>query len=493
MMGYPIANHWNLYQIDYIYNMMTTDRNDTICALATPAGGAIGIIRISGNDAIEIADKVFRSNGKSLTEVCTHTVHYGNVTDDNGDIVDDVLLSVFRAPNSYTGENSVEISCHGSRYILRKVMESLLKAGCRQAAPGEYTYRAFMNGKMDLSQAEAVAELITSTNKATHKVAIGQLRGNLSNELSSLRGNLLHMTSLLELELDFSEQDVNFANRNELLELAEQISSRIESLMKSFETGRAIKDGIPVAIIGGTNVGKSTLLNCLLGEEKAIVSSIHGTTRDVIEDAIDIDGVSFRFIDTAGIRDTSDEIENLGIERTYRKIDEASIILWVIDSMPSKEDVSDFISRTAGKKLIIVRNKIDLGNVDKGADSVTDMPWNGNYSIMPDGSFNAQYIEISAKCRINIESLEKIIFESADIPELSENNVIITNARHYTALQRSHENIAAVICGIRQNLSVDLLCEDLRLCISHLGDIIGGTIATEETLQSIFKNFCVGK
>lgn len=504
--------------------MMTIDSNDTICALATPAGGAIGIIRVSGNDAIRFTDRIFHSEGKPLAEARSQTIHYGDITDGDGNVVDDVLVAVFRAPHSYTGENSTEISCHGSRYVIGKILELLISAGCRQAEPGEYTRRAFMNGKMDLSQAEAVADLIASTNRATHRIAVGQLRGSLSSELSKLRGKLLEMTSLLELELDFSDQDVNFADRRQLLDLAELIDTRILSLAKSFETGRAIKHGIPVAIIGKTNVGKSTLLNRLIGEEKAIVSNIHGTTRDVIEDIMDINGITFRFIDTAGIRLTSDEIERLGIERTYKKMDEAVIILWVIDAPISEDEICEMGKYVDGKKLIVVRNKIDAVASQNSIASQADTDGNANQSdnITHTGTSmiqecssptppesliryknensaaskafsDALYIEISAKQNINIKALENAIYQAADIPEQNENSVIVTNARHYDALLRAHKAIALVIQGLQQNISGDLLSEDLRICISHLGDIVGGFIATEETLQSIFRNFCVGK
>lgn len=483
-------------------------RADTICALATSAGGAIGIIRVSGKDAIEITDRIFRSSGRPLTEARAWTVHYGNIMDGDGGLIDDVLVSVFRAPHSYTGEDCTEISCHGSRYILRKVLERLIDEGCRQAEPGEYTQRAFLNGKMDLSQAEAVADLIASTNRATHKMAVGQLRGNLSSELASLRERLLRMTSLLELELDFSDQDVDFADRQQLLELARVIDDKIMSLAKSFEAGRAIKQGIPVAIVGKTNVGKSTLLNRLIGEDKAIVSNIHGTTRDVIEDCIEINGVTFRFIDTAGIRMTDNEIERIGIRRTYKKLEEASIVLWLMDGIPSEADLRDIARMTEGKRLIVVRNKIDEQNSESYSKTIDDSTLVYSRGAMSYDSLSvvddcglivlkwlpeAQYIRISAKEDVNIKSLERAIFQSADIPDFGENNVIITNVRHYEALCRAHKSILLVIAGLQQNISGDLLSEDLRLCISRLGEIVGGAIVTEETLQSIFRDFCIGK
>ena len=318
--------------------------NDTICALATPAGGAIGIIRISGEKALDITDSIFRPTRqyRTLHDARTQTVTYGTIMDGDGNTVDNALVSVFRAPHSYTGENCAEISCHGSRYILNKVLQLLINAGCRQANPGEYTQRAFLNGKMDLSQAEAVADLIASTNSATHRLAVGQLRGNISTEMSRLRDRLLKMTSLMELELDFSDhEELEFTDRSELFDLAQTIDSHIMRLTSSFSSGLAIKQGIPVAIVGKTNVGKSTLLNLLVGEEKAIVSNIHGTTRDVIEDTTDINGVTFRFIDTAGIRKTDDEIERIGIERTYSKLNSATIVLWLVDDIPSGDECEE--------------------------------------------------------------------------------------------------------------------------------------------------------
>ncbi len=453
--------------------------SDTICALATPAGGAIGVIRLSGNEAIAIAERIFESNSKkSLSDCKPQTVHYGKILDRQGNIIDDVIVTLFKAPHSYTGEDSVEISCHGSRYILSKVLELLIKEGCQQAQPGEFTMRAFMNGKMDLSQAEAVADLIASINQATHKMAISQLRGNFSNELSILRNELLKMTSLLELELDFSDhEELEFANRGDLLTLAQKIDKRILTLAHSFETGKAIKQGIPVAIIGKTNVGKSTLLNQLLHEDKAIVSDIHGTTRDVIEDTIDIGGITFRFIDTAGIRKTSDEIENLGIERTYQKLGEARIVLWLVDESPSHEEEQEMIAQCEGKSMIMVFNKVDLRNEDARLDELS--------TTTP--------LYISAKLGINIAALENAIYQAANIPEITENDVIITSIRHYESLTKAHESISRVIEGLQTNISSDLLSEDLRICLEQLADITGGQITTPEVLENIFKHFCIGK
>ena len=329
---------------------------DTICALATAPGGAIGIVRISGNETLEILSRVFT---KDLTNAQPNTIHYGHIK--NGEeTIDEVLVSVFRVPHSYTGEESAEISCHGSRYILNKVLALLIANGCRQAGPGEFTQRAYLNGKMDLSQAEAVADLIASTNQATHQIAMSQLRGHFSSKLAQLREQLLKLTSLLELELDFSDhEDLEFADRSELMDLTKTIDNHITRLAKSFETGQALKQGIPVAIVGKTNVGKSTLLNRLLKDDRAIVSDVHGTTRDTIEDTIDINGITFRFIDTAGIRQTQDEVEQIGITRTYAAIDKARIVLWLIDAEPSTEEINDIIQRTENKKLIIIKSRQD--------------------------------------------------------------------------------------------------------------------------------------
>ena len=453
--------------------------NDTICALATPAGGAIAVIRISGPQALEILSHIYRPNSSQKSQLLANTIHYGTIQNTTGDIIDDVLVSIFRAPHSYTGEDSVEISCHGSRYIISKVLELLILNGCRQALPGEYTQRAYLNGKMDLSQAEAVADLIASTNAATHKMAMSQLRGNFSSELGILREQLLKMTSLLELELDFSDhEDLEFADRSELLELAKNIDNKIVRLSQSFEMGNAIKQGVPVAIIGKTNVGKSTLLNRLLHDDKAIVSSIHGTTRDVIEDTTIINGITFRFIDTAGIRNTTDEIERLGIERTYQKLSEAVIVLWVIDEIPDGKEIKEIIKQTAGKSLIIIQNKVDKSPII--SNSVAD--------------YKHPVLAISAKYGQGIEALEDAIFKAANIPEISENDVIITSARHYEALTLAHETFLRVIDSLENNLSGDLIAEDLRLVLSQLSEITGkGIITPNEVLGNIFKNFCVGK
>lgn len=456
--------------------------NPTICAIATAPGGAIGIIRISGSEALTIADRIFRPVGSNapLADRKPYTLAFGNIVNAENEVVDEVLVSIFHAPHSYTGENSVEISCHGSAYILQQVMFLLTQNGCIPAGPGEFTQRAFLNGKMDLSQAEAVADLISATNKATHDMALSQLKGHFSNELSDLRAHLLKLTSLLELELDFSDhEELEFADRSELYTLACDIHQRLASLARSFEVGNALKNGIPVAIVGKTNVGKSTLLNHLLHEEKAIVSDVHGTTRDFIEDTTIINGIQFRFVDTAGIRPTDDIVENIGIERTYQKLQEAKIVLWLIDQQPTEAEIEDIKERVADKKLIIVRNKIDKSTAHS--------------------TFNIQHstfttVDISAKYGTNIPVLEQLIVEAADIPQLSESDIVITSARHYSALLLADESLQRVIDSMNLGLSSDLLAEDLRIVIDHLAEITGEErITPQETLQNIFTHFCIGK
>ena len=470
-----------------------TNSEECICALATPAGGAIGIIRLSGSEAIRLTDKVFVSvSGKQLSAAKHNTLHYGEIKDKDGHTIDDVLVSVFRAPHSYTGEDSTEISCHGSRYILQQVLQRLIEVGCRQAEPGEYTRRAYMNGKMDLSQAEAVADLIASTNKATHQMALSQLKGHFSSELTLLREKLLKMTSLLELELDFSDhEELEFADRSELRALAAEIEKKITTLAHSFETGNALKQGVPVAIVGKTNVGKSTLLNRLLHEEKAIVSNIHGTTRDVIEDTTLIDGITFRFIDTAGIRKTDDVVENIGIERTYKKMEEAKIVIWLLDALPTEAEIEDMKEKNQGKKLLMVFNKIDEISFDKAMLSSDENSQTSSSISLSDE--NVSILNISARTGENVSDLEQALVRAADIPEISENDVIVTSARHYEALLRADESLSRVLESMDMGMSGDIIAEDLKMVLEELGEITGGQISSQETLNNIFKHFCVGK
>ena len=425
--------------------------NDTICALATAPGGALGIIRISGSAALSAVSSLC---SVCCDDVAANTIHYTHITD-GSDIIDEAMISVFRAPHSYTGEDSVEISCHGSRYILNKVLELLVQHGCRMANPGEYTMRAYLNGKMDLSQAEAVADLIASTNRATHHLAMSQLRGGISSELAAMREQLLKLTSLLELELDFSDhEDLEFADRSELLELAKTIDNHITHLADTFQTGNALKNGIPVAIVGAPNVGKSTLLNALLGEERAIVSDIQGTTRDTIEDTIQLGGITFRFIDTAGIRHTNDQIENLGIGRSIATAQRARIILLMTEPGVPYPDIPTNDDQT----VIRIENKTE---------------------------------RFQAKYGIGIEALKQQLIAAA--PKTTDSDIIITNARHYDALVRAHEAILRVIDGLEMQMSGDLLSEDLRLVLDILAEITGTQITPNEVLGNIFKHFCVGK
>ena len=470
-----------------------TNSEECICALATPAGGAIGIVRLSGKNAIEITDKVFVSvSGKQLSVAKPNTLHYGEIKDKDGHTIDDVLVSVFRAPHSYTGEDSTEISCHGSRYILQQVLQRLIEVGCRQAEPGEYTRCAYMNGKMDLSQAEAVADLIASTNKATHQMALSQLKGHFSSELTLLREKLLKMTSLLELELDFSDhEELEFADRSDLRALAAEIEKKITTLAHSFETGNALKQGVPVAIVGKTNVGKSTLLNRLLHEEKAIVSNIHGTTRDVIEDTTLIDGITFRFIDTAGIRKTDDVVENIGIERTYQKMEEAKIVIWLLDAQPTEAEIEEMKEKNQGKKLLMVFNKIDEISFDKAVLSSDENSQTSSSISLSDE--HVSILNISARTGENVSDLEQALVKAADIPEITENDVIVTSARHYEALLRADESLSRVLESMDMGMSGDIIAEDLKMVLEELGEITGGQISSQETLNNIFKHFCIGK
>lgn len=395
--------------------------------------------------------------------------------------LDNALVTLFRAPNSYTGEDCAEISCHGSRYILNKVLELLVQQGARLADPGEFTQRAFLNGKLDLSQAEAVADLIASTNRATHDLAMNQLRGGISSELNRLREQLLRLTSLLELELDFSDhEELEFADRTELLNLAETIDERVRHLARSFETGQALKKGIPVAIVGKTNVGKSTLLNTLLRDDRAIVSDVHGTTRDTIEDTMDLHGITFRFIDTAGLRETDDVVEQIGIERTYKSIEKASIVIWLTDERPTKREIDEMQELTRGKELLLVRNKIDVAPPPSNSN---------NDNVLPLPSL----FLISAKLGRGIEQLEEAIFQAAHLPKINSSDIIVTSARHYEALLRAHDSLNRVLDGLHSALPTDLIAEDLRLTLSQLAEITGGAITPQETLNNIFSHFCVGK
>jgi len=462
--------------------------NTTITAISTAPGvGGIAVIRVSGSEALKHSNEIFRAKKISDTLLlqAPNTVSFGSIVDAKDEIIDDVLVSVFHAPHSFTGEDVVEIACHGSLFVQQKILQLLLQQGCKLAQPGEFTQRAFLNGKMDLSQAEAVADLIASTSAASHRMAMNQMRGGFSNELIKLRTQLLNFVSLVELELDFNEEDVEFANRDQLKTLATNIQKLIIKLSDSFRVGNAVKNGIPVALIGETNVGKSTLLNLLLNEEKAIVSDIHGTTRDVIEDLISINGITFRFIDTAGIRDTKDKIESLGIERTYQKIEQASIVLWIVDCTELSEHsewLTDRIAkRAAGKKIILVFNKIDKIAIDER--EVLGQLFE---------QFEGERIYISAREKINTDGLHKALIAAAQLPEIQTGDVVVSNIRHYEALESAHTAICRVIDGLDSGISGDFLSQDIRECMHYLGEL-SGQISNDEILGNIFGKFCIGK
>jgi tRNA modification GTPase len=461
--------------------------NDTICAVSTPFGnGAIAVIRMSGPDAFSICENIFSSNEikADLKKPVSHTLFFGKILNDDGTLLDEVIVSFFKNPHSYNGEDIVEISCHGSIYIQEQLLQLLIRKGARAARPGEFTLRAFMNGKLDLAQAEAVADLISSNTSSTHKLAIQQMKGGVSNQIKQMRNQLIELSSLLELELDFSEEDVEFASRNKLTELLSKINFEVSELLNSYSLGNVLKSGIPVAIIGKPNVGKSTLLNILLNEDRAIVSAIPGTTRDAIEDTMIIRGICFRFIDTAGLRDTQDFIENIGVEKTHEKIALASIIIYMVDVSNSsideiKNTINEFRSqiKDQDKKIILVANKIDmLVESPKGFKELLDY----------------DTIFISAKRRENIHLIIERLIQSVSEGYLNTDGTIVTNSRHFDALLHSKESLDLAIKGMKEGLSNDLLATHIRACLHYMGEITGA-ITTEDILDSIFSKFCIGK
>ena len=480
---------------------------DTICAPATtPGTGAISVIRVSGPDTLSVTDKVIRCRKGSITEAAGYTIKFGEIFDEEGSVVDEVLVSVFRAPHSYTGENSVEISCHASSYIVSSIMDLLYSAGARAAEPGEFTQRAFLNGKMDLAQAEAVADVIASQNAAAHRIAFNQMKGGFSSELRDMRGELLELVSLMELELDFSEEEVEFADRTRLDSLLEKLISHISRLIESFRLGNAIKNGVPVAIAGATNTGKSTLLNALLGEDRAIVSDVHGTTRDTIEETLNIDGVLFRFIDTAGLRETSEIVEKIGIERTFKKISEAAIVLGMVDLTrdfeTTSETVREIISAVdfESQKLVILLNKTDISEINNNVSTINFIVSeleNKGVTISTKESTNlpankAALIPISAKTGSGISDLRTLLAASQRDLLNDSDTTLVTNQRHVQALTDSRTSLLRVREGLASGLPTDLASQDIREAIYHLGSIVG-EISTDEVLGNIFRNFCIGK
>lgn len=449
---------------------------DTICAIATAPGGALGVVRVSGDDAIRIVDTLFRAaDGKPLVGRQGYRLVFGTLLDDDGSLLDEVLVSLFHAPHSYTGEESVEISCHASAYIMQQTLRLLVAHGCRMALPGEYTQRAFLNGKMDLSRAEAVADVIAASTAASHRLAMNQLRGGFSIRLRELRDRLLHFASLMELELDFSDhEDVEFADRTQLALLAQELDDDVSRLVESFSIGNAVRRGVPVAIVGAPNSGKSTLLNALAEEERAIVSDVRGTTRDTIEDTVVIGGILFRFIDTAGIHDTDDRLEQLGIERTYQAVQKAEVVILLTDLTIMESVDERLLPLLDGKTVLTVYNKVDIAH---------DIP----FAALPDGS-----LLLSAKTSEGLPELRRRLLEAAAIPTLSENDVIVTNARHQEALLHALEALRRVRAGLADGLPTDLVAEDVRQCIHHLSDIVGD-VTTDDVLTNIFSHFCIGK
>lgn len=467
-------------------NFELTNNDDTIVALSTPrAAGALAVVRVSGHDAFSVVAR--RWQGADINGMASHTAHLGRLLDSDGHLLDEVVLTVFRAPHSFTGEDVVEISCHGSTWIAQQAVLTLIDAGCRQALPGEFTRRAFANGRLDLSQAEAVADVIASHSRASHRVAMNQMRGAFARRLATLRARLLEFVSLLELELDFSEEDVTFADRSQLLALARKIHAEVDTLARSYHDGNAIKNGVPVAIVGHTNAGKSTLLNALVGDDRAIVSDVHGTTRDVIEDTAELGGTLFRFCDTAGLRDTTDTVERMGIERTLRALDEARIIIWMVDATAPRSDIDSqaalLTGHTEGKKLIAVVNKNDIAgthDIEAAKQAVTAI-------ATPDA-----LIETAVAAPNGAAPVVEAITAAAAWASVDDEALVVTNARHYEALTAASNALLRVINGLEQGLSGDLVGQDLREVMHHLGTITG-EITTHELLGSIFSRFCVGK